>query len=177
MQYNNITGISCLDASERDRYRCRFIGRSEESAAAKVWIFQYRNWINWWRMESLKNETNHDLIMCHSLIHLESPCVKSAKMTYVVTVMSKLVNFFRSRRMNHHQFKDLLRDVEFKYKDNLCYTKVRWLNRGRMLKCLCDLESETKLFLETNVGKLFLSFVITTGCMTTLLLTLTSLNT
>jgi hypothetical protein len=56
--------------------------------------------------------------------------------------------------MNRRQFKDFLSDMESEYGDALYYTEVRWLSRGRMLKRVYVLKSETELFLEMKVKPL-----------------------
>jgi hypothetical protein len=71
----------------------------------------------------VKNITDHDLIICHCLIHHENMCAKSLKMTNVVTVVSKFVNFIMSKGINHHQFKDFWSDMESEYRDVLLLYK------------------------------------------------------
>jgi hypothetical protein len=56
--------------------------------------------------------------------------------------------------MNPCQIKDILSDVEFKYRDALCYTGFLCLSRGRMFKHVYGLKSEIELFLEMK-RKLF----------------------
>jgi hypothetical protein len=73
---------------------------------------------------------------------------RKIKTTNVIAAVSKLVNFVRSKGLNHQQFKDFLSDMESKYGDALLYTKVRWLRLGRMLKHVCELKPETEVFLE-----------------------------
>jgi hypothetical protein len=43
----------------------------------------------------VRNTTKGDMIKCHCLIHKENLCVKFLKMTNVVTVVPKLINFVR----------------------------------------------------------------------------------
>jgi hypothetical protein len=84
----------------------------------------------------------------------------SLKMTNVVTVISKFLNFVRSKGTNHRKFKYFLGDMESEYEDAPYCTKVRWFSRDRMCK------SETELFLEIN-GKPFRQLCDhTVGCVT-----------
>jgi hypothetical protein len=54
--------------------------------------------------KDVKNTTGRDLFAYHCLIHQENLCAKSVKMTNVVTVVAKLVNYIRSKGLNHHKF-------------------------------------------------------------------------
>jgi hypothetical protein len=83
----------------------------------------------------------------HCLIHQENLCAKSVKITNVFTVVAKLINYIRSKGLNHRQFQQFLSDMGSENGDVLCYTEVRWLSRGRMLKSVYDLKLEINLFL------------------------------
>lgn len=109
----------------------------------------------------VNNTMDHDLIILHCLLRQENLCVKSRKMTNVITVVSKLVNFIGSKEINHSQFKDFLSDVESEHRYVLYYS----LNRGRMLKRVYDLKSEAELFLEMKATA-FLGCTNTTACST-----------
>jgi hypothetical protein len=75
-------------------------------------------------------------------------------MTNVVTVVAKLVNYIRSKGLNHRQFQQFLSDTGSENGDVLCYTEVRWSSRGRMLERVYDLKLEINLFLHMK-GKYF----------------------
>jgi hypothetical protein len=75
-------------------------------------------------------------------------------MTNVVTVVAELVNYIRSKKLNHRQFQQFLSDTDSENGDVLYYTEVRWSSRGRMLKGVYDLELEINLFLHMS-GKSF----------------------
>jgi hypothetical protein len=79
--------------------------------------------------KDVKNATGRDLFVCHCLIHQENLCAKSVKMTNVVTVVAKLVDYIRSKGMNHRQLQQFLSDVDSENGDVLYYTEVRWLSR------------------------------------------------
>jgi len=46
-------------------------------------------------------------------------CAKALEMTNVVTEVSKLANFVRSKGMNQRQYKNFLSDMESEYGDSL----------------------------------------------------------
>lgn len=98
--------------------------------------------------QEAKALTSHDLIACHCLLHQEHLCAKSLRMTNVVAIIVKLVNFIRSKGLNHRQFRELLSDMESDYGDVLYHSEVRWLSRGQMLKRVYDLKEEIELFLD-----------------------------
>jgi hypothetical protein len=58
--------------------------------------------------KDVKNKTGRDLFVYHCLIHQENLCAKSAKITNVFTVVAKLVNYIRSKGLNHSQFQQFL---------------------------------------------------------------------
>jgi hypothetical protein len=75
-------------------------------------------------------------------------------MTNVVTVVAKLVNYIRSKGLNHRQFQQFLSDMDSENGDVLYYTEVHWLSQGQMLKRVYDLKLEINLFLDMK-GKSF----------------------
>jgi hypothetical protein len=93
------------------------------------------------------------ICLCAITWYIKKMCAKSVKMTNVVTV-AKLVNFIRSKGLNHRQFQQFLSDMDSENWDVLYYTEVRWLSRGRMLKRVYDLKLEINLFLGMQ-GKSF----------------------
>ena len=52
----------------------------------------------------------------------------------LMQVVVKTVNFILSKGLNHHQFQELLQEVESDYGDLLYFSEVRWLNPGAMLQ-------------------------------------------
>jgi hypothetical protein len=69
-------------------------------------------------------------------MHQENLHAKSIEMTNVVTVVAELVNYVRSKGLNHHQFKHFLSDMDSDNGDVLYYAEVCWLSRGQMLTCM-----------------------------------------
>jgi hypothetical protein len=62
-------------------------------------------------------------------------CHESRSKPYVHTV-------YKSKALNHRQFKQLLEELETEYGDLVYYCKVRWLSKGNMLKRFFELKEE-----------------------------------
>ena len=75
-------------------------------------------------------------------------CAKVASLKKIMDVVLKSVNFILSRRLNHHQFRQLLLEAESQYGDLLYFCNVRWLSRGDMLQRVYRLREEIATFLE-----------------------------
>jgi hypothetical protein len=69
-------------------------------------------------------------------------------MPNVTTPVIKLINFLKSRALNHRQFNEFLKDLGSEYGDVIYNTEVRWLSRGAMLKRVYNLKNDIQLFVE-----------------------------
>ena len=67
-----------------------------------------------------------------------------------MSIVKHAVNFIRSRRMKHRQFRSFLADIESAYNDVVYYSEVRWLSRGTMLKQAFQLRKEIADFMARN---------------------------
>ncbi len=65
-----------------------------------------------------------------------------------MSVVLKCINYIRSRRLQHHQFRVFLEEIEATYGDVLYFTEVHWLSRGNVLKIIFELRTEVKRFME-----------------------------
>ena len=65
-----------------------------------------------------------------------------------MTDVVKVVNFIRSRGLNHREFKAYLDEVGSEYEDVVYFSKVRWLSRATTLKRFQLLLPEIKQFME-----------------------------
>lgn len=67
----------------------------------------------------------------------------------------KIVNFIRSRALNHRLFKSLCHKMGSDHEVLLYYTEVRWLSRGQVLKRLFELRTEVSIFLQDKDNSLY----------------------
>ena len=61
-----------------------------------------------------------------------------------------MVNFIRSRSINHRLFKALCRELRSDHEVLLYHSEVRWLFRGKILKRLQELKQEVSLLLKNK---------------------------
>ncbi|XP_077968860.1 general transcription factor II-I repeat domain-containing protein 2A-like [Styela clava] len=83
-------------------------------------------------------------------IFSEVLCKSVLKISHVTDVVTKLVNFVRSRALNHRQFISLLEEQENEHTDIGYHTTVRWLSLGKILKRVWDLQQEIREFCQTK---------------------------
>ncbi|KAJ8892142.1 hypothetical protein PR048_004722 [Dryococelus australis] len=86
----------------------------------------------------------------HCIIHNIVLCAKLSKDFFpLLTEITKLVNFFRSRSaLTHRILKQFLNYLDSEFKDVLLYNNVKWLSKGQMLNRVWGLRGEIVLFLE-----------------------------
>ncbi|XP_064117888.1 general transcription factor II-I repeat domain-containing protein 2-like [Macrobrachium nipponense] len=92
-----------------------------------------------------------DVPTFHCIIHQESLCCevwKSGELHQVMQEVIKIVNFLRTRALNHRQFIGYLEHIETEYGDLVYFNAVRWLSRGNVLKRFTALLPDIKTFLE-----------------------------
>jgi hypothetical protein len=96
----------------------------------------------------IKNLTLREIFVNHCIIHQQNLCAKILNMPNVTTPVIKLINFLKSRALNHRQFNEFLKDLGSEYGDVIYNTEVRWLSRGAMLKRVYNLKNDIQLFVE-----------------------------
>jgi glutaredoxin-related protein len=84
----------------------------------------------------------------HCIIHQQNLCAKSIKSTNVMEVVVAIINFIKSRALNHRQFKEYLADLFSDYDYASYYCEVRWLSKGQMLKRFYDLRQDIADFID-----------------------------
>ncbi len=65
-------------------------------------------------------------------------------------VVVSCINFIRANGLKHRQFQAFLAELESAHGDVLYRTEVRWLSRGRALRCFYELLPEINAFLLTK---------------------------
>lgn len=83
----------------------------------------------------------------HCIIHQQALCCKILEMNHVVNVVRDIVNFIRSRGLNHRQFQAFLEEIGSEFSDVLYHNQVRWLSRAQVLSRFFSLLSEIEIFL------------------------------
>eukprot|EP00079_Xenopus_tropicalis_P025450 XP_012818727.1 PREDICTED: general transcription factor II-I repeat domain-containing protein 2-like [Xenopus tropicalis] len=94
--------------------------------------------------------TKEEAIALHCIIHQQALCSKCLPCDNVMSVVVKCVNQIRSRGLTHRRFRAFLEEMGSEYGDVLCFTEVRWLSRGNVLKRFFELREEVKAFMEKN---------------------------
>lgn len=79
------------------------------------------------------------------IIHQENLCAKVLDFAEVMKNVLQSVNYNRSRRLNHRQFKAFLEEIEADCPDVAYFSAVRWLP---LLKRFWNLRDEIKMFME-----------------------------
>uniref|UniRef100_H2Y679 HAT C-terminal dimerisation domain-containing protein n=1 Tax=Ciona savignyi TaxID=51511 RepID=H2Y679_CIOSA len=97
-----------------------------------------------------KQSVDHEILTYHCLIHQEQLCAQKLNMKHLMTDIVEVVNFIRSRGLNHRQCKAYLEEVGSEYEDVVYFSKVRWLSRAATLKRFKLLLPEIKQFMETK---------------------------
>ena len=103
-----------------------------------------------WRLSDRVAEVDctRKLIFLHCIIHQEVLCKNVLDMRHVVDPVVKIVNYIRTRGLNHRQFTKLLDDCDSDHSGVPYHTAVRWLSVGKVLRRVWDLKTEILLFLE-----------------------------
>ncbi|XP_073432739.1 general transcription factor II-I repeat domain-containing protein 2B-like [Dendrobates tinctorius] len=106
------------------------------------------------RMQDKVKEINPEqkLIFLHRIIHQEVLCKSVLKISHVVDVVTKIVNFIRARALNR-QLVALLEEQESEHSDIGYHTAVRWLSPGKVLKRVWDPRAEIQDFCEMKGNK------------------------
>ena len=103
----------------------------------------------------VKNEVPH-VVVTHCFLHRYALAAKTlpASLKDVLSICVKIVNFIRSRAVNHRIFKALCQELGSDNEVLLYHSEVRWLSRGEVLKRMQELKHEVSIFLK-NKGSPF----------------------
>ena len=77
-------------------------------------------------------------------------CSKVLGFGEVMKNVVSCVNYIRSRRLNHRQFKSFLQALNFDYPDVHYFCAVRWLSRAATLKRFWDLKEPIQTFMKSK---------------------------
>ena len=88
----------------------------------------------------------------HCMLHRHALATKSLLLTLkeILSYCVKMINFIRSRSINHCLFKALCRELESDHEVFLYHSEVRWLSSSKILKRLQELKQEVSLFLKNK---------------------------
>uniref|UniRef100_A0A7M4E8X6 DUF4371 domain-containing protein n=1 Tax=Crocodylus porosus TaxID=8502 RepID=A0A7M4E8X6_CROPO len=107
----------------------------------------------------VKKEAPH-VVVTHCFLHRHALATKTLPTTLkeVLSTAIKVINFIRSRSLNHRIFKRFCQEMGAEYEVLLYHTEVRWLSRGQVLKRLFKLRAEVSLFLKEKENPLLEHF-------------------
>ena len=90
--------------------------------------------------------------MFHCIIHQETLCAKSLKMSNVMITVTNIVHIIRGRNkaQKHRKFIQFLKDLEADYENVPLLSKIRWLSAGKTLKHFFALIKEILYFLQSE---------------------------
>ena len=93
-----------------------------------------------------------NVTVTHCMLHRHAFAAKSLPLILkeILLYCVKMVNFLRSRSINHRVFKALCRELGSDHEVLLYHSEVRWLSRGKILKRLQELKQEVSLFLKNK---------------------------
>lgn len=86
-------------------------------------------------------------LVIHCIIHQQVLCGKHLNLSCVIEVVVSVVNFIRSRGLNHRQFREFLLEIEAEYPDLPYHTEIRWLSNGKVLSRFFELRNVIEIFL------------------------------
>uniref|UniRef100_A0A8C4XCW1 Uncharacterized protein n=1 Tax=Erpetoichthys calabaricus TaxID=27687 RepID=A0A8C4XCW1_ERPCA len=101
---------------------------------------------------TLVRQENPNVLVVHCMIHREALDFKSLPkdLMSVLDQVITVVNFIKSRPLASRLFSQLCEAMDSDYKCLLYHTNVRWLSRGKVLKCVVQLKAELISFLEAE---------------------------
>ena len=104
---------------------------------------------------------NPNVFVVHSMIHREALVFKTLP-TNLHSVMKQViavVNFIKNRTLQSRLFTQLCQEMDSKFKCLLFHIEVRWLSRGKVLKCVFQLKAEICSFSDAQKKTSGLQFI------------------
>ena len=75
--------------------------------------------------QDIKKVTGRKIFINHCIINQENLCAKRLSLPHVTVPIIKLINFIKSRALNHPEFKEFLKELETEYGNVVFNTEVR----------------------------------------------------
>ena len=101
-------------------------------------------------MALLQEHIERKITINHCIMQRRVLCSKVLKFDHVMLVVVYVVNYLRTRKLNHLLFKSFLEEADLVYGDVVYHTDVRWLSRANVLQRFIALKLEISKFLETE---------------------------
>nr|XP_014351068.1 PREDICTED: general transcription factor II-I repeat domain-containing protein 2-like [Latimeria chalumnae] len=98
----------------------------------------------------LSEQQKRPILSFHCIVHQEALCAQSCgvKLSDIMALVVRIVNWILARALNHCQFQSLLEEVDYEYPGLLMHNNVRWLSCGKILARFAACLKEIKTFLE-----------------------------
>lgn len=97
--------------------------------------------------QKVTDSKNCPLLMAfHCIIHQQRICATQLNLKHIKTVVVKLVNFIKSRALNHRIFKEFFKKIKCEHVEVLYFSEVCWLSRGKVLKRFFALRHDFEIF-------------------------------
>ena len=111
------------------------------------------------------HQTNPNVVIVHCMIHREALVGKSLPkdLQAVMIQVSQVANFITSWPLQNQLVSQLCKAMNSEYEYLLYHTEVRWLSKGKVLKCLVQLKTQVLLLMVSFKLKFSSSFMTKVG--------------
>ena len=94
-------------------------------------------------------QINPSVQVIHCLLHRENLAAQhlSLNLSAVMKEVVGVVNFIKASDVNSRLFEQLCVDLGSQFRHLIFYSNVRWLSRGKLLRCVIDLRTKVQVFL------------------------------
>ena len=94
-------------------------------------------------------QINPSVQVIHCLLHRENLAAQhlSLNLSAVMKEVVGVVNFIKASDVNSRLFEQLCVDLGSQFRYLIFYSNIRWLSRGKLLRCVIDLRTKVQVFL------------------------------
>ena len=94
-------------------------------------------------------QINPSVQVIHCLLHRENLAAQhlSLNLSAVMKEVVGVVNFIKASDVDSRLFEQLCVDLGSQFRHLIFYSNVRWLSRGKLLRCVIDLRTKVQVFL------------------------------